>query len=92
MGDNAEYVKREFAAKLEGRTIINVREMTSDEMEDFCWEPTISEVPIVLLLNDGTLVVPQCDDEGNGPGTLLIQEPYLITELEEVARRLVDLG
>lgn len=52
-----------------GRTIVKVRQMTPQEMEDESWENE-STKPTVLELDNGTLLYPSRDDEGNGPGNL----------------------
>jgi hypothetical protein len=40
--------------------------MTDDEMEDFAW----FKAPVVITFTDGTMLVPQSDDEGNDGGAL----------------------
>ncbi len=51
---------------LEGRTIKQVRYMTEDECEELMWD----ERALVLELDDGTLVWPSSDEEGNQAGVL----------------------
>ena len=51
---------------LVGKKIANVRYMTNDEMEDFAW----FKAPVVITFTDGTMLVPQSDDEGNDGGAL----------------------
>lgn len=53
---------------LVGRTIKAVRYLTPRESAGFMW----SNSGIVLELDNDTFVIPQRDDEGNGPGALLI--------------------
>lgn len=51
-----------------GETVVAVRLLTESEMDDLGWS---GEQPVeVLILSDGTFVVPSQDDEGNGPGVL----------------------
>ena len=49
-----------------GRTIKNVRYMTKAEAEKLGWE----QVPVVLELDDGNIIFPSRDDEGNDGGAL----------------------
>ena len=53
-------------SKLVGRKIIGVRYMTDDEVKDCGW----FNAAIILRLDDGTLLYPQSDDEGNNAGAL----------------------
>jgi len=57
-------------ASLVGRTIIAVRYMTEEEVEAMGW---YSKSP-VLHLDDGSIVFPMQDDEGNGAGPLVVQK------------------
>jgi hypothetical protein len=52
--------------QLIGRRIILVRYMTQEEADDVGW---ISR-PVVLVLDDGNLIYPAADDEGNDGGAL----------------------
>jgi hypothetical protein len=57
----------ELATKqLLGRKIAAVRYMTKKEADDLGW----TSRPVVLQLDDGNLIFPSQDDEGNGPGSL----------------------
>lgn len=49
-----------------GRTITSVRYMTKEEQEEMGWFYR----PIVLHLDDGTLVFPVQDEEGNDGGVI----------------------
>jgi hypothetical protein len=51
---------------LRGRRIVAVRYLTDEEMEDMGWYSK----PIVLQLDNGTLVFPSADDEGNDGGAI----------------------
>ena len=53
-----------------GRTITEVRAMTDEEMLAQGWSRTIHGNPPVLVLDDGTLLFPSKDEEGNGAGAL----------------------
>ena len=57
----------EVASKqLLGRKIVGVRYMTQTEMIECFWESRC----VVLELDDGNLVFPSMDEEGNGAGAL----------------------
>ena len=53
---------------LVGRRIVEVRAMSAPELEAEGWPP--DETVPVLVLDNGTLLFPSRDDEGNGPGAL----------------------
>lgn len=62
--------KKEFEEKLtkhlQGRTISQVRFLTSAEAKHFGWH----ETGIVLFLDDGNHIISSIDPEGNGPGSI----------------------
>ncbi len=64
-----------------GRTITGVRRLTEAEIEDMDWYAKPFET-VVLQLDDGTLVWPQRDPEGNGPGVLTTCQGPLFTYKE----------
>mgnify|MGYP003147483717 FL=1 len=68
----------EKAKKLfEGRKIISVRYMTKKEAE----ENDMSARPLCFKLDDGTIVIPLSDDEGNNGGafqTINKEKCYLL--------------
>ena len=49
-----------------GRTIVKCHYMSKENCEDWGWYKR----PIVFELDNGTVVVAQCDDEGNDGGVL----------------------
>ena len=51
---------------LMGKRIIGVKYMSTDEANESMW----GNRPICILLNDGTWIIPQSDDEGNDGGAL----------------------
>jgi len=65
-----KYYRAEYGALI-GRKIIDVRGMYPEEMQLFLWH---GEPGVVMTLDDGTLFIPMMDEEGNGPGRLMIQE------------------
>ena len=56
-----------------GRTITAVRALTKDELDEMDW---YGHVPVIVL-DDGTEIISSRDDEGNGPGTLFIDNPTI---------------
>lgn len=62
---------RAECAAIIGRTVIDVRAMYPEEMELFDW---YGQPGCVLILDDGGLVIPMRDEEGNGAGALMVQE------------------
>lgn len=58
-------------SKLKGRRITDVRYITRKEANDQDWIYRC----IVLQLDDGSIVFPTADDEGNDAGVLQGQEP-----------------
>jgi hypothetical protein len=65
-----KYYRGEYAALI-GRKIVDLRSMYPEEMELFGWD---LEPGVVIQLDDGNLVVPMRDPEGNGPGQLMIDK------------------
>jgi hypothetical protein len=49
-----------------GRRIVAIRQMTRQEMKANYWH----RKAVVVQLDDGTMLYPSQDDEGNGPGAL----------------------
>ena len=68
-----KYIHDEFAVPLIGETIAMVREMEDDEKMMFGWEGRW-DAPIVIQLSNGTILIPSRDEEGNGPGHLIVQK------------------
>lgn len=56
-----------------GRKIMAIRPISKKELEAEGWDDRHSAT-CVLLLDNGTLLYPSQDDEGNGPGTLFAQD------------------
>ncbi len=55
--------------RLEGRTIVDVRYLSKKETENMGWY----QRPVVMQLDDGSMIFPSQDDEGNDAGTLFGQ-------------------
>ena len=51
---------------LVGRTIVSAHYMSEAECTNMGWDSSC----LVIQLDDGTLIFPSQDDEGNGPGAL----------------------
>lgn len=71
-----------------GRTITGVRPMRYSELEAEGWEVgPFDDPPAVIELDDGAIIYPSCDSEGNGPGALFGRTPegrsvhYAVTEV-----------
>ena len=58
-----------MSAEFVGKSIVEVRSMTSEELQLEGWDLPHSSVP-VFVLDDGTLIYPSQDEEGNGPGQI----------------------
>lgn len=65
------YVKDEFSS-LVGRTLISIRALTDEECEEMMWSAGYSEIPLVMIFDDGQAAIVSRDPEGNGPGWLLL--------------------
>ena len=63
--DWTEYAK----SRLEGRTIVEVRYLSQAEAGNLDWH----QRPLVMQLDDGSLIFPSQDDEGNDGGALFGQ-------------------
>ena len=67
-GKPVEQYWTELTAKhLVGKKIVKVEYFPKDMMEDMMW----SSRPITIHLEDGAILVPQMDDEGNNGGAML---------------------
>lgn len=64
---------------LVGRKIVAVRWMNNEGNPDWI------HVPIILQLDDGTLLWPQSDDEGNDAGALGVQPGKLTKTIGKIA-------
>lgn len=59
-----------MSAEFVGKRIVEVRSMTSEELQAEAWDPPHLGSVTVFVLDDGTLIYPSRDAEGNGPGEL----------------------
>jgi hypothetical protein len=62
---------------LQGRTIVEVRYLNDEEMEDIGW----SSRPICFVLDNGTYCTLSSDDEGNDGGVLFYNENGVLPTL-----------
>tara|TARA_R100000329_G_C7574601_1_gene203451 strand:- start:379 stop:621 length:243 start_codon:yes stop_codon:yes gene_type:complete len=62
-----KYWTDKVAKTLEGRTIIKIEYMPEEEVKDMLWH----KIPVVIHLDDGGILVPSMDDEGNDGGAII---------------------
>jgi len=70
-----------MTVKLIGRTIVGLTEFSKTELRQRGWDRS----PVIIVLDDGTKLIPMMDEEGNGPGELIA---YTISRAEY----LLDVG
>lgn len=68
--DMTKYYRKEYKS-IVGHRVIDVRSMYPEEMELMMWDGTPGSV---FTLDDGTMFIPMRDEEGNGTGSLMVQE------------------
>ena len=59
------------ASKLIGKRIVQARYMTQKEADDFGWNNRV----VVITFDDGSMMYPSMDDEGNDGGSMFGQLP-----------------
>jgi hypothetical protein len=59
-----------LSQRLAGRTITAVRPLMPEERDVFGWPRRVGAGGIALELDDGSVIVPSQDPEGNGAGAL----------------------
>jgi len=62
---------------LQGRTIVEVRYLNDEEMEQLGWYKR----PLCFILDNGEYCVVSCDDEGNDGGSLFYGENGVLPTL-----------
>jgi hypothetical protein len=65
-----EELNNDVAGWLCGKTIRAARYMTEEEQKQFYWNSRA----VVIEFTDGTIMIPQADDEGNDAGALWMLE------------------
>ena len=53
-----------------GQRIVEIREMTDEELEREGWQTHVGRPTPVLELEAGTILYPSTDPEGNAPGAV----------------------
>jgi len=61
---------KQFRKYLNGKTIKTITWLGDNNMEDLLWYNR----PIVIHFTDGSILIPQSDDEGNDGGALYYQD------------------
>lgn len=57
-------------AQLVGARILSTRPMTPKELEEWGWRPSMSNPGYAIILDNGVILYPGKDFEGNGQGVL----------------------
>jgi len=65
-GTRTDYWNNEGAKVLVGKRVVRVRYLTDKEAENMGWH----DRSIAIFFDDGTIIFPSQDDEGNGPGSM----------------------
>ena len=60
--------QKQAAKLLKGRTVVKVQWMTKENAEDIGW----NKRPLLMVLDNGTIIYAQADDEGNDGGALYV--------------------
>jgi len=68
---NNDYIKKEFGS-LVGRTVTAVRPLRQAELEDLCWEDGYGSIGFAIILDDGQVLIPSSDPEGNSTGHVFL--------------------
>jgi|TARA_B100001093_G_scaffold519811_1_gene610661 hypothetical protein len=61
---------KQFNKYLKGKTIKSVKWLGDKDMENLMWYKR----PVVIEFTDGTILIPQSDDEGNDGGSMYYQD------------------
>jgi hypothetical protein len=70
---NDTYIKKEFGG-IVGRRIVAVRPLRDSELEDLYWHYSAGAVAFAIILEDGQVLIPAQDEEGNGPGHVILAD------------------
>tara|TARA_R110002012_G_C11210137_1_gene561106 strand:- start:107 stop:367 length:261 start_codon:yes stop_codon:yes gene_type:complete len=62
-----QYWTELIAKHLVGKKIVKVEYLPKKQLEEFMWHKR----PITIHLDDGSIIAPQMDDEGNDGGAML---------------------
>lgn len=77
--DRTSLINKEFG-HLVGRTISDIRPLTENECYLMGWNYAINTYAFIIILDDGTALIPSCDAEGNGQGHIFIEALALAGE------------
>lgn len=69
----SEYIKNEYGS-LVGRKIVAVRALTKGELDMFMWSTRSADEAVMFIMDDGSVMIPSMDPEGNGPGHVFIEK------------------
>jgi hypothetical protein len=69
------------AKQLIGKKIVNVVALPKSTQESFMWYGRSADSAIAIIFDDGTVVIPMQDDEGNGAGVLMYATPEEKTQV-----------
>ena len=61
---------KQFNKYLKGKTIKEVTWLGDKDMENLMWYKR----PVIINFTDGTILIPQSDDEGNDGGSMYYQD------------------
>ena len=61
---------KQFNTYLKGKTIKEVTWLDDSSMENLMWY----KKPVVIHFTDGSILIPQSDDEGNDGGSMYFQD------------------
>ena len=61
---------KQFNEYLKGKTIKNITWLGDKDMENLMWY----KKPVVIHFTDGSILIPQSDDEGNDGGSMYFQD------------------
>ena len=82
---NNDYLNNEYKHFI-GKTIIGIRPLHDEEMEDYGWHIGGGALPMVIIFNDGSALIPSMDPEGNGAG-FLIQDLSMVQQTKKTVIR-----
>jgi hypothetical protein len=71
--NNNKYIKSQYGS-LVGKTIKEVRALTADEANIFGWSVTHGTTPCIIIMTDGSVMIPSSDPEGNSAGHIFVEK------------------
>lgn len=64
-----DYIHETFG-DLKGKQVAQVRPLSAGELDTLMWDTSGAVPPFVIEFTDGAYIIPMCDAEGNGAGTI----------------------